>query len=1068
MIDGENEERSVIRGEDERDGDACDAAPPRAAAVWGLWWPAGGIALYGGALATWLLLRPAPASVVVGVDIAAQVLAPLLALTLWSDGVPWSRCRGATRASRRPLALVWPRSAALVGAGLLGDALGQVLTLAYSLRGAVPVPSWADAAFLTMYPLYLVAILLLPTDNLAGPSRGRAALDGALVVAAFVTCSWPLVLGPTLLRTHQTLAAALVTAAYPLGDLLLLACLLVRWSHLGDRALRPVLTIFTLALAAVVLADSLTEYQSLHGGYTLGGLVDLGWPPGALLAGLGARTLRRILEARPKPVVAGLPPAWDAARVGRHARPSRIWQALLPYAALPPAGLALAYVWRTPGDSRLASGTVVGAVAVVALVVARQVVALRDNARLYRTLDESQRHLHTVITQTPVILFALDRHSIFRLGEGQGLRVLGQDPDTLTGRSIVDVFRAQPALLAQARRALAGEAHTDTAVVAGRALEVRYTPTRDAAGVVDGVIGVALDVTERARAARQLEESEQRYRSLVDHHPDAVFALDRAGRFTSVNATCAALSGYPVDALLALPSFAPLVVPEDLERAQATVTRTLGGAPGHVELGLRHAAGQRLDLDMTMVPIIVGEGVVGVYGIARDVTAYKQAQEALVYQASHDTLTDLPNRAVLQERLEQAVAVLRNAGQPCALLLLDLDRFKEVNDTAGHAQGDVLLRQVAARLHAALRATGTVARLGGDEFAILLPGGDMDGALAVAGAIRTALEEPVALDTRAVHVTASLGIALGPAHGTDAATLLRRADVAMYVAKRDAVPYAVYAPEHDVDHLDRLALVEDLRHALGVGSLTLHYQPKVDLATGTVCGVEALARWPHPTRGHVAPDVFIPLAEQCGLIGPLTAWVLEVALRQARVWLRAGQPLPVAVNLSGANLRDPHLVETVAELLRRHDVPASLLRLELTESVVMADQAAMRVALAALAALGVGLSIDDFGTGYSSLAYLKRLPVDELKLDKAFVRHMVTDASDEAIVRATVGLAHSLGLRIVAEGVEDEATRVILVRFGCDIAQGYHLSCPLPADDLERWWWGYENKTVTCHGQRPV
>jgi len=428
-------------------------------------------------------------------------------------------------------------------------------------------------------------------------------------------------------------------------------------------------------------------------------------------------------------------------------------------------------------------------------------------------------------------------------------------------------------------------------------------------------------------------------------------------------------------------------------------------------------------------------------------------------RARHDALTGLPNRALLHERLARAVRAAGHAdaggaqGTPAstALLLLDLDRFKEVNDTLGHHVGDALLRQVGPRLRAALRATDTVARLGGDEFAVVLRDADAAGAVVVAGALNAALAAPFIVEGQALAVGVSIGVALCPQHGTDAATLLQHADVAMYVAKRGQLDHAVYDPSLDGHDTADLTLVAELRQALAADGLVLHYQPKIHVPTGQICGVEALVRWPHPTQGLIPPDRFIGLAEQTGLIVPLTRWVLEAALRQSRTWRDAGLDLEMAVNLSLRNLRDPQLRATVAELLARYAVPPGRVCLELTESVVMADVEGTQASLAQLAALGVRLAIDDFGTGYSSLSYLSRLPVNELKIDRSFVQHAAHTATDATIVASTIGLGHSLGMSIVTEGVEDAETWALLGRLGSDVAQGYFFSRPLPAPELEGW-----------------
>jgi len=423
----------------------------------------------------------------------------------------------------------------------------------------------------------------------------------------------------------------------------------------------------------------------------------------------------------------------------------------------------------------------------------------------------------------------------------------------------------------------------------------------------------------------------------------------------------------------------------------------------------------------------------------------------LEHQALHDGLTDLPNRTLLHDRLQRAILAGHRDGLPAALLLLDLDHFKDINDTFGHQCGDILLQQVSRRLRGALRESDTLARLGGDEFAVLLPATDAQGAVLVAEKLLALLERSIEIRAQSVAVEASIGITSYPEHGEEADTLLQRADVAMYIAKRSHSGFAVYAFEQDHHSPDRLALIGDLRAAIERDELLLHYQPKVALASGAVVGVEALVRWQHPRQGLVLPDRFIPLAEQGGLINPLTRWVLAAALQQCRAWQDAGMDIPVAVNLSMRNLQNPRLAETAAELLTEWNVVPTSLRVEITESGLMSEPARARATLTRLRALGVGSAIDDFGTGYSSLSYLKRLPVDELKIDRTFVRQMAHDTHDAAIVRSTIRLGHDLGLTVVAEGVEDARTWELLAGLGCDIAQGYYLTRPLPAAEFTHW-----------------
>jgi len=442
-----------------------------------------------------------------------------------------------------------------------------------------------------------------------------------------------------------------------------------------------------------------------------------------------------------------------------------------------------------------------------------------------------------------------------------------------------------------------------------------------------------------------------------------------------------------------------------------------------------------------------------------------QAADALQHQVLHDALTGLPNRTLLHDRLAHTLRLVERDASSLALLLLDLDRFKEVNDTLGHQAGDALLRQVAARMRDAVRASDTVARLGGDEFAVLLPGAERDGAVHAAQTLLAALVAPMTVEGQTVHVGASIGIAVTPTHGHEAVVLLRHADVAMYIAKRGGSGYAVYDPRHDGYSTGRLMREAELRQALATHELVLHYQPLVDLRTGQTTGVEALVRWTHPTHGLLAPAAFIPLAEQTGLIVPLTRWVLEQVVAQQAAWARAGRPLAVAVNLSVRTLHDERLPETLAWLLRQSAIAPEQVTLEITESVLMADPAQARAVLTRLSALGVRVAIDDFGTGYSSLAYLKQLPVDAVKIDKSFVQSMgATEATkDTAIVRSIIELGHNLGLMVVAEGIEDRETWAHVRALGGDVAQGYYMSRPLPLPSLDRWLasspWGQRGAT---------
>jgi diguanylate cyclase (GGDEF)-like protein len=420
------------------------------------------------------------------------------------------------------------------------------------------------------------------------------------------------------------------------------------------------------------------------------------------------------------------------------------------------------------------------------------------------------------------------------------------------------------------------------------------------------------------------------------------------------------------------------------------------------------------------------------------------------HQATHDTLTGLPNWELLRDRLGQALARASRSTGEVALLLIDLDRFKDINDSLGHSYGDKLLCQVGPRLRSVLRDGDTFARLGGDEFAVLLPTVDGVGeAEQVAERLREALHRPFDVEGVSLDVEASVGIVLSPWHGTDSEELLRNADIAMYAAKELKAGAVVFRPEDHVTAPWRLTVLGDLRRALEDGDeLFLNFQPKYTLDRERIEGVEALLRWQHPTEGLIPPGEFIPVAEGTGIILRLTERVLDLALAQMRAWLDAGHAVPVAVNLSTRCLLDADLPNLVRRMLTAHSVPASLLRLEVTESAVMGDAARCMEVLQRLHDLGVHLSIDDFGTGYSSMAYLRRLPVDELKIDRSFVLGMTTTQADAVLVRTAIDLGHNLGLTVVAEGVEGAEHVAALRELGCDIAQGYHYARPMPGAQM--------------------
>lgn len=556
----------------------------------------------------------------------------------------------------------------------------------------------------------------------------------------------------------------------------------------------------------------------------------------------------------------------------------------------------------------------------------------------------------------------------------------------------------------------------------------------------------------RLRLARNdMAESERHQRELLETAPDAILIVDQAGHIQMVNTRLEQMFGYSREALLGQKM--EILLPERYRAQHAGHRQAFAQAPrerpmaGNLELAGCHRDGHEIPLDISLSTFHSEQGT-QVTAFIRDVTAQRQMQEALRYQATHDALTALPNRNLFQDRLAQAMSLAKRHERLLAVVFIDMDNFKAINDGWGHAHGDTLLIEVAQRLRALSREGDSVARLGGDEFALLLSElAHAEDAGRIAERVLKALSPAIRLEQHEVFIGASLGVTVFPADGDDVTTLLRNADMAMYQAKsegRGCVRF--FTADLDSRIRDTLVMQTYLKYALENGEFELHYQPQVEMRTGRVCGVEALLRWRHPELGDVSPARFIPVAEASGLIVPLGAWVLETACRQCRDWQSAGMHVRVAVNLSSHQFRQPDFSRQVHEVLQRTGAMPHLLELELTESAVMDEPRATAQVLGELEKLGVQIAIDDFGTGYSSLAWLKTFPLHRLKIDRTFVKDLATDPDDAAIVRGLIGLAHSLGMQVIAEGVEEEDQRVMLARLSCDEYQGWLFSKALPVE----------------------
>ena len=673
-----------------------------------------------------------------------------------------------------------------------------------------------------------------------------------------------------------------------------------------------------------------------------------------------------------------------------------------------------------------------------------------ERKRSEAALRDSEQKLRTLVSNVPVVLFALDREGIITHSEGKGLDAVGLRPADLVGRPVWELYSDRSDILAHVRRALSGEVHTAAARIGKTTFETRYAPYRDSDGAVAGVIGVAIDVTERQRAEQALRGSEARYRTLFERNLAGVFRTTLDGKILECNESFARIFGFssPREALdqAALDFY---VRPADrmmfLDRIKERQSIT------NYEMCARRRDGTPVWVleNATLVDGPDGPDTV-IEGSVIDITERKRAEEQVRHLAYHDALTGLPNRLLLNDRLTIALAQAHRSHQKLAVFYLDVDRFKMINDSLGHAVGDELLRRVADRLRAIVREGDTVARLGGDEFIILARIGTNSDAETIARKILAAIRLPFAIEERDFFLTTSVGVSTYPGDGVDPDTLIRNADTAMYRAKeRGRDEFQLYAPAMTTSAIDRLALENRLRQALQNQELVLYYQPIVDLMDGRVRGAEALLRWRHPERGLLGPSEFITLAEVSGLIGPIGRWVLQRACAQIREWQSAGDPqFTVSVNLSPRQFQQADLISQVTSALQASGVDPGSLDLEITETNAMENADHTITTLWELRRLGVGVSMDDFGTGYSSLNYLKRFPIDRVKLDRSFVRDVVTNSEDAAIVRAVIAMAHTLRLVVTAEGVENSDQLSFLRQHRCDEMQGFLFSPPVSAGEF--------------------
>ena len=677
--------------------------------------------------------------------------------------------------------------------------------------------------------------------------------------------------------------------------------------------------------------------------------------------------------------------------------------------------------------------------------------------------------LRTIIDTLPDFVYVKDAIGRFQLGNEAWLKARGLSAEEIVGKTVFDFFPREIAENMAAEDALVvltGQAKSDyesRLILAdrdGRRREqwssTTKAPMRDASGAIIGTVGVSRDISKRKRAEAALRESEEQFRQLAGNIPEVFWITDVGHRETIyISPAAAILTGRPVQELCASPrEMIRAVHPEDRRRVYEARKAAAGGGYDQTYRVVRPDGTTRWVNDRAFAVSDEAGNVYRIAGITEDVTERKLAEERLTQLAHYDVLTDLPNRVLFYDRLRQVLAQAKRSQWTVGVMFVDLDRFKNVNDTLGHAVGDQLLRQVSERLAHAVRSGDTVGRLGGDEFAIVLSNlSNAQDASLVAQKIMASFNEPFKLHGADFYVTASIGVTLYPDDAEDQDTLIKNADAAMYRAKDiGRNTYQFYRSEMNERALELLSMESHMRRALDRDEFLLHYQPKASIRDGAIVGVEALLRWQHPERGLMAPAAFLPVLEETGLIVRVGERVLNAACRQIKAWQGAGiKVVPVAINLSAREFAARDLVGVITRILREHDVDPALIELEITEGSLMVSTEEVVGTLEALGRLGIGLSIDDFGTGYSSLSYLKRFPLDAVKIDRSFVKDVTTDADDATITRAVISMAHSLGLKVIAEGVETESQLGFLAQHGCDEIQGYYFAHPLAADECGIW-----------------
>src|SRR5829696_7583096 len=979
----------------------------------------------------------------------------------------------------------WPLPWYLFGFAMLMPVLGTLTYVYYvAVLGIGPPPvSVADAFFIATYPCVVAALLIFQSRRLA---RDRASTVDPIIVAVGVgMLAWVFLMEPYATDPSLPLLQRLVSIAYPLMDLVLLAVVVRMLLVRGERPFAY--------YAMVTGVVSLLIFDAAYAATVLFGTYKTGNPIDALELLLFVFTGVAVLH----PSMADLS---DKTVLEPETRLTRRRLALLAAASLI-APILVALQWAR-GETIDVPVLVGGSVVLFLLVLGRM-------AGIMSTREEAIGREKLLRRTAAELVAAPDRESIYEVALDATRDLLGSKSSSWVGIATgsLEEFTVVAASDDNSGEVVGARIHlveypdaVQTGLLEGRVVEAErldftdiskleasgFSPDAQAVFLVPllaqaqlrGAILVLTDAALSEDSQATLEalgrevtlalesaalseevhrrESEERFRALVQNSSDVVAIVGADGVTSYVSPVVERILGYKPEHGVGRNAFQPpMMHPDDAERVRQVFAGLIGspGAEATSDFRLRHADGRWVQVEATSKNLLYDPNIGGIVVNYRDITERKTFEERLKHQAFHDPLTELPNRALFMNRLGHALIRAERIEKAAAVLFLDLDNFKLINDSLGHEAGDRLLVSVAERLRRSLRAEDTAARFGGDEFTILLEDiRDASDALRVADQVTRALTAPFILESREVFVTTSIGIALGTSGHERPTDVLRNADVALYRAKASGkAAYEVFDPLMNIAALERLDLEADLRRAVDRGEFAVHYQPQLELSTGRIAGWEALVRWMHPGRGPIPPAAFLSVAEETGLIFQIGSLVLQEACRQAKGWQEqhpADVPVKMSVNISARQLQRPDdLLNKLTAILEESELDPGSLVLEITESMLMGDAEQNVDVLRSLKDLGVGIAVDDFGTGYSNLAYLKRFPVDWLKVDKSFVDGLGENPEDTAIVEAVVSLARAMGMQTVAEGIESTGQADLLRVLGCEMGQGYYFSEPLPAHE---------------------